>query len=200
MFEHLKDKLYRTRRALSFLLALIMTVTGIQFPTWAAADYDNYLDGWKVACAWSVLSNDYTWDADRTSMKQPKIVVTYRLENADHVYSPGDIQFDIPGIGNANRASILKASDLASDAADSEWSCVWNQDTDIYTFSNKFSIETGQSVSGGFQMLWTMQARSSENGYRQEMPPVFRVSGVGQIEMKPLSYSFTSVRLSLIHI
>lgn len=194
MLNYLKNMLYRVRQTVSFLLALILTVTGIQVSTWADGGYNNYLDGWKVSCAWSILSNDYTWDADCSSVKQPKIVVTYRLENAEHAYEPGDIQFDIPGIGNGNRASILKASDLASDAADSEWSCTWNKNDDIYTFSNKFSVETGQSVSGGFQMLWTMQARKSENGYYQKKPPVFRIAGTGQIEMEPLSYSFTSIR------
>lgn len=194
MLEYLKDKLYRTRRNLSFLLAVVMAAAGIQFPTWADDGYDNYLDGWKIDCAWSTLSDDYRWDAENDSMKQPKIVVTYRLENAEHVYEPGEIQFDIPGIGNANRASILKASDLASDAEDSEWDCIWNQDTDRYMFSNKFSIETGQSVSGGFQMLWDMQARESEDGYQQEASPIFRVAGAGQIEMEPLSYEFSSVR------
>ncbi|MDO5551965.1 MAG: hypothetical protein Q4F76_12395, partial [Lachnospiraceae bacterium] len=57
MLEYLKDKLYRTRRKLSFLLAVVMAAAGIQFPTWADDGYDNYLDGWKINCAWSTLSN-----------------------------------------------------------------------------------------------------------------------------------------------
>lgn len=204
MFEywkrHWKKRFYQVRRIFSFLLALVMILTGFRLPTWADIEndshreYQNYLDGWKVACTWSSFSNDYRWDAARDSMKQPKIVVTYRLDNADHAYLPGDIQFNIPGIGHANRAEIKKASDLASDAADSEWDCTWNSDDDLYTFSNKFSVEAGQSVSGGFQLLWTMQARESENGYMQKKSPVFRIAGSGQIEMEPLSYAVTSVR------
>lgn len=182
------------RQIISFLLTLVLTITSIQLPAQADDRYHNYLDGWKVACAWSTLSNCYLWNADDSSMKQPKLVVTYRLENADHAYAPGDIQFDIPGIGNSNRASILKASDLASEAADSEWNCVWNQDSDRYTFSNQFSVEAGQSLSGGFQLLWTLSARSLADGYDQEASPIFRVAGIGQIEMEPLSYTFTSLR------
>ena len=194
MFDYLRDRLCWARRGLSFFLVVCLTASGIHFPTRADEGYRNYLDGWKVACAWSTLSEDYIWDTERSGQKQPKLVVTYRLENAARAYAPGELQFEIPGIGNVNRASILKASELASDAEDSEWKCVWDQNTDTYFFSNRFSIEEGQSVSGGFQMLWTLQARSMENGYRQERSPVFRVSGAGHITMEPVSFAFSSVR------
>ncbi|MCD8082350.1 MAG: DUF2937 family protein, partial [Clostridiales bacterium] len=197
MLSNFQTMLYHIRRTVSFLLAVALLVTGIQFPAYAES-YSNYLDGWKVSCAWSTLSTDYTWDATTDSSKQPKIVVTYRLENAEHDYAAGDIQFDIPGIRNANRANNLMASDLSSDAEDSDWECEWDQENDIYTFTNTFTVSTGQSVSGGFELLWTLSARDTENGYTQSKSPVFRVkdeSGeTSSITMTPLTFTFTSVR------
>lgn len=194
MCEYLKKVRNRMRRGFSFLLVLCMIASGIHFPIRAEEKYENYLDGWKVACAWSTLSKDYIWDAERSEQRQPKLVVTYRLENASHDCAPGDVWFEIPGIGGVNRASILKASELASDASDSEWMCVWDQEADIYTFSNRFSIEEGQSISGGFQLLWTLPARNMEHGYCQERTPAFGVNGAGRIVMEPVSFAFSSLR------
>jgi len=65
--------------------------------------------------------------AEFMERRQPKIVTTYRIENADKDYPAGSIHFAIPGIGNALRASIVKAFQLAADENDSEWSYTWDQ-------------------------------------------------------------------------
>ena len=86
MFKKLNEKL---KRFLAFLLSVVMIVTNVQVPTFAEEKYDNFLDGWKVQCAWSNLTTDYTWNADRDETRQPKIVFTYRLENAEKITRQG---------------------------------------------------------------------------------------------------------------
>ncbi|MCB7319937.1 SpaA isopeptide-forming pilin-related protein [Lacrimispora sp. 210928-DFI.3.58] len=184
----------KARRFLALVLSVAMLLTSTQVPAFAETQYYDYLDGWKVQCAWSNLTTDYEWNAVSPETRQPKIVTTYRIENADRDYPAGSISFAIPGIGNANRASIIKASELAADQVDSEWNYVWDQDSDTYTFTNKFEVKQGQSVSGGFEMLWTLSARSCTDGYSQERSPQFSVDGSGSIQMEPLSYAFTSER------
>ncbi len=191
MFE---QWLCKYRRVLAGLLAAALTLTGIRIPAFADSEYSDYLDGWKVEAAWSTLSTDYVWNADHDETRQPKIVVTYRMEQAKRDYPAGSLTFAIPGIGGANRGSVIKADKLAADKEDSEWKYDWDQENDIYTFTNKFEVKEGQSVSGGFELLWTLDARSCEDGYFQEKNPRFSVSDAGSINLEPLSYSFTSER------
>ena len=191
MFKKLNEKL---KRFLAFLLSVVMIVTNVQIPTFAEEKYDNFLDGWRVQCAWSNLTTDYMWNAASDETRQPKIVFTYRLENAKKDYPAGSLSVAIPGIGNANRVSVVKASKLAADKEDSEWSYVWDKLSDTYTFTNKFEVKTGQSVNGGFELLWTHNARDSENGFTQKRSPIFAIQGSGSIALEPLTYSFTSKR------
>ena len=191
MFERL---LHKYRRVLAGLLAAVVTLTGIRVPAFADSEYSDYLDGWKVQAAWSTLSTDYRWDAHGDETRQPKIVVTYRMDQAKRDYPAGSLSFEIPGIGGANRGRIVKADKLAADQKDSEWNYTWDQENDMYTFTNKFEVKEGQSVSGGFELLWTLNARSCEDGFSQERSPRFSVDGAGTINLEPLSYSFTSER------
>lgn len=131
----------KARRFLAFVLSVAMLLTSTQIPAFAETQYYDYLDGWKVQCAWFNLTTDYEWNAVSPETRQPKIVTTYRIENADRDYPAGSVRFTIPGIGNANRGSIVKASKLAADQEDSEWSYVWDQDADTYTFTNKFELK-----------------------------------------------------------
>ena len=192
MFRRLSSK---ARRFLAFVLSVAMLLTSTQFPAFAETQYDNYLDGWKVQCMWSNLTTDYVWNAtEQNELRQPKIAATYRIENAGRDYPAGSIRFTIPGIGNANRAGIVKASKMAADQEGSEWDYTWDQDTDTYIFKNKFEVKAGQSVSGGFEVLWTFEARACVDGFSQERSPQFSVEGSGSIQMEPLSYAFTSER------
>ena len=183
------------RRILASVLTAAMLLTNIHVESLAEAgtSYQSYLDGWKVDAAWSNLSTDYTWDAAVESVRQPKEVVTYRIRNADRDFPAGSLQFTVPGIGNAVRGTVQKADRLAVDGDDSEWDYSWNQTTDTYTFTNRFAVTQGQSVSGGFELLWTLDARKCEDGYKRTESPTFSVEG-NTIVMEPLSYTFTSAR------
>ncbi len=183
----------KMKRWISILLAFALVITNVQFPIFAASTYQSYLDGWYVQAAWNTSSLDYTWNAKDNETRQPKIVVTYRMNNAQKEYPAGSLTFTIPGIGAAGRISMVKASKLAADQEDSEWDYSWNPENDIYTFTNRFEVKTGQSVSGGFELLWTFDARQCENGFHRTESPTFFVDGAGSICMEPLSYSFTSV-------
>lgn len=184
------------RKKLAYILTISTIVSGGGYNSLAFGDveYSDYLDGWKVQCAWSNLTKEYAWDAAVDSTRQPKLVATYRIDNAAKDYPAGSLRFTIPGIGGADRAKIIKASQLAADKADSEWEYTWDPLSDTYTFTNQFSVDAGQSVSGGFEMLWTMNARESTDGYFQEESPLFTVADAGTITLEPLSYDFTSER------
>lgn len=182
----------RIRRQMAFLLVIVMLLTSIEIPAFAEDNYSDYLAGWTVQCAWSSLSADYEWDAYYDETRQPKIVVTYRLENAKQEYPAGSVHFTIPGIGYVNRSGVIKADKLAADSTDSEWTCTWNSTDDLYTFSNNFTVAAGESVSGGFELLWTLDARSCGTEFEQKKSPAFMIDGVGAITMEPLSCHFAS--------
>lgn len=142
---------YSVKRFISILLCLVTIINNCQLTSLAAEKqrYESSLDGWNVDIAWDTLSNEYEWNAESDSQRQPKMIVTYRLYNAEHDYPAGSVKFVVPGIGNANRAGISKADTLAADKVDSEWDYTWDELTDLYTFTNKFDVKTGQTISGG---------------------------------------------------
>ena len=183
------------RRLLAWMLSVIMLLTSMRLDAFAEeAVYKNYLDGWKVDVAWNNLTQDYEWNATADEVRQPKIVVTYRMENAEKDYPAGSLSFTIPGIGGVKRSGTVKADKLAADQGDSEWNYTWDPMTDTYQFTNKFEVKTGQSVSGGFELLWTLEARDCENGFQMEAAPTFAVADAGSIMTEPLRFSFTSAR------
>ena len=183
------------RRILASVLTAAMLLTNIRVESFAEAgtSYQSYLDGWKVDAAWSSLSTDYTWDAAVESVRQPKEVITYRIRNADRDFPAGSLQFTVPGIGNVVRGTVQKADRLAVGGDDSEWDYSWDQMADTYTFTNRFAVTQGQSVSGGFELLWTLDARKCEDGYERTESPTFSVED-DTIVMEPLSYTFSSTR------
>lgn len=181
------------RRFLAWILSVVMILMNLSLESIAEEPvYQNYLDGWKVDVAWNTLSKDYTWNATSDEMKQPKIVVTYRMDHAAKDYPAGSLSFVIPGIGGVKRSGTVKADKLAADQGDSEWNYDWDPMSDTYRFTNKFAVSSGQSVSGGFELLWTLEARDCENGYTMESSPYFSVADAGGIQMEPLSFAFAS--------
>ena len=181
------------RRFLAWVLSVVMILMNLSLESIAEEPvYQNYLDGWKVDVAWNTLSKDYTWNAASDEMRQPKIVVTYRMDHATKDYPAGSLSFVIPGIGGVKRSGTVKADKLAADQGDSEWNYDWDPMSDTYRFTNKFAVSSGQSVSGGFELLWTLEARDCENGYTMESSPYFSVADAGSIQMEPLSFAFAS--------
>lgn len=190
-FRKLKNKI---RRYTSYLLTAAILFTSMKIPSFAENSGSSYLNGWSVQCAWSSLSDTFQWNAVEEDIRQPKLVITYRLENAEREYPAGSLHFTIPGIGAADRASIVKADKIAADQEDSEWTYSWDQTNDLYLFTNKFTVAEGESVSGGFELLWGLNARSCENEYEQKRSPLFQIDGIGAVALHPLTYHFTSAK------
>lgn len=185
----------KIRRFIAFILTVAMVVCNVPISTFAAQSYPSELDGWKVRAIWSeTLTTDCEWSAAEDSSKQPKVNISYRLENANKDYPAGSVQFTVPGIGNVLRSTVLKAQTATSESADSEWLCSWDSLTDTYTFINNFTVNEGESLSGGFELVYDLRARDCENGFSQEKSPTFSISNVGQITMEPLSFKFESTR------
>ena len=156
-----------------------------------------HFNGWEINAMWGTLSYDYTWNTASDEYRMPKIITTYRIENASREYAPGSIQFEIPGIGGSTRAGMVKADSISADSSDSEWSYTWDSRNDIYTFRNKFTVAKGESTSGGFELLWDFQSRKQENGYSMAANPRFSImdgDNAGTIALPPLRYSFQSSR------
>lgn len=179
--------------AVMMIVALLVTDIPLEvFATNSENSYQSKLDGWTVHAVWNTSSTDYEWDASENTSRQPKITVTYRIRNAEKDYPKGTVTFTVPGIGYAHRGSVVRSDKLSSDQTDSEWNCVWDSQTDLYTFTNNFDVKTGQSLSGGFELLWSLNARECESGYTRTESPTFTVKDAGSISLEPLSYRFTS--------
>lgn len=189
------------RRLTAAVLSVLITVCSINMSGFAAyaadrTSYSNTLNGWKVASGWGNLSDSCEWNAETQGTQSYKMIVTYRVENTDHVdketYAPGEVVFRVPGLGNANRASVKKASALPSDSSTSEWNCTWDEVSDVYTFTNKVVMDA-QSINGGFEVMWSLTARDTIDHYSQARSVEFELDGES-ITLPPLYYDFTSVR------
>ncbi len=195
--------------SLCLAVAMVMTMPGTGNLTALAAgtdnkdaSYANTLAGWSVESVWSrtpdknEASNTYEWHATYDQTMQPKVKTTYRLENPKHDYPAGSLEFTVPGIGTAYRASIMEADYTGkSKPEESEWNVTWDKMTDVYTFTNKFEVKAGTSVSGGFEIIWTMNARDCINDFSQEKSTTFSVTEDGtkkSITLPPIKYAFTS--------
>lgn len=194
------------KKYLAALLAVIMMIGVIPLSVLGddSTKYTDYLDGWTVKVLWSTMQNDYEWNATLDEERQPRIFVTLYNANVgadEDTHSPDEIAYDvgslkltIPGVGGAVRRLTVIASDIAagSDEEGNRWSYEWDEATDTYTFTNNFPIYYQQSVNGGFEFLWTFNARDNTDGFEKVIEPKFSVEGKGEINIEPLTYKFTS--------
>ncbi|MBO5388747.1 MAG: hypothetical protein J6A59_11505, partial [Lachnospiraceae bacterium] len=102
-----------------------------------------------------------------------KIRVNYSCSRINESgYDPGSLVITVKGIGSINRFGKIEAvvgADKASVSSKSrDWSYTWNKTKDIYTFTNNKEIKPNSTVSGYFDMLWQIDARSSIHGYNQD--------------------------------
>ncbi len=182
------------RQILAILLITVFMLPGSGPASFAAPAYTDHLDGWKVDCTWSDYSYDMELYSTGDKVYRPELIFSYRLENAERDYAPGSIHVTIPGIGKSYRKDVAQAYRLPTDSAESEWDVSWDQSSDVYTFTNRFEVKEGQSVNGGFEVIWELSGRDIINGYTQKRSPGFSVEGAGSITLKPLSFSCTSQR------
>lgn len=184
----------KARRFIAWILSIVMLFGNANLSVFAdnkPENYSNYLNGWKVQVTWIGGNTDYIWDA-YGGTKEPKIVTTYRIENAQETYIPGSIKFTIPGIGNINREQLVKSDTFLNGGSLKDWSYVWDQDSDTYIFTNKFQVKQGDSLAGGFEFLYTLNARECVNGFSRKQSPTFEIENNKKIWMEPLNFSFAS--------
>ena len=151
------------RRVASFLLALVMSASLFPLEAFAApsgkSGSGTYLEGWTVEVLWETFSSTYNWEASSDSTDSPRLEVVYRNLNLTKDLHKGDLTFEIPGIGEVNRSNILQADKIAAGKGE-DWSVSWDSKTDKYTFTNNFELKQGDSLNGGFEFQWKLDARS----------------------------------------
>ena len=153
--------------------------------------------GFKLAMRWGgTTSKDYNWDATKSEKRVIKLTVYYQNEVCEKAYNTNDIKITLPGIGKANRASTVKATDIAADEYSTQnkkrdWSYKYDITTDTYTFYNNKEIEQGATFNGSFELLWQLDSRSCVNGYTQEIKATL-IDEEETVESEKLTYNYTS--------
>jgi len=153
--------------------------------------------GFKLAMRWGgTTSKDYNWDATKSEKRVIKLTVYYQNEVCEKAYNTNDIKITLPGIGKANRASTVKATDIAADEYNTQnkrrdWSYKYDITTDTYTFYNNKEIEQGATFNGSFELLWQLDSRSCVNGYAQEIKATL-IDEEETVESEKLTYNYTS--------
>lgn len=194
MRKNMRDKGKRLTAGFLAGAMLLGSVDFSGFPAFAAEEYSNSLNGWSVNSAWGNYTDSYSLSSDVEENRSFKLAVSYRIDDmaaaGKDSYEPGSICFKVPGLGGANRVSVKKASSLPSDSAKSEWNCVWDQASDTYVFTNKYSMDA-QAINGGFEIVWTLGSRETVNGYSQDRSVRFNLDGE-EIVLPPLHFDFSS--------
>lgn len=175
------------------VLAVTLLFASIQTSVFAKPEspYKNYLDGWHVSATWENNESEYVWNAAEDERKQPVLSMSYRIDQAEEEYPVGSISFTVPGIGQIGRDKTIEADDFTDHTLDF-WKLTWDKEKDSYTFTNRFRVSEGESVSGEFKLKWALEARDCRNGFEMEESPVFSLKENDSIELPPVVFSFAS--------
>ena len=197
------------RRVFSFLLIISLLFTSVDISAVADANNDdsktqssenqeieegtNFLDNWTVQATWSE-SKDQTLICNAVDNKVVnfKLTFTYFLQQAVKTYNPNEIKFTVKGIDQIKRSGKIKAQTTTTQL-NSDWNLEYDSETDVYTFIYKNEIAENQSLSGGFQMQWSINSRDAADGYTYVSNPVFS-TGTDSIKMPPLRFEYHSER------
>ena len=188
----------RSIKMFSMLMAILMLFCCVDF-SFIHAEGDepsNTLNEWYVQATWNNDSTEYNLSSSKAENLYPKLTVRYYINQARRDYNAGDIVITIPGIGGVKRGSVLRATTTTTQS-NSEWNMSYDSSKDVYTFTNKHSVPTGQIKSGGFEMMWELYSRDGENGYTESGSPTFLLKGGEETEsitLPELKFSYTSER------
>lgn len=120
----------------------------------------------------TVDGTDFSIHQPENSSTSVKLRVNYSSEQVSpEGYKKGDFVITVKGIGKVYRGATLEA-DVAGDRKDNgqvmhDWSYTWNRSSDTYTFTNNFDVEGNSKLSGYFELVWNLPARSTISGYTQ---------------------------------
>ena len=155
-------------------------------------------NGFKISLNWNRSSNptSYEWNSSTNESRVVRLNVGYSNNSVDKGYQAGELKITVPGIGSANRTSVIGASDIAADRENAtekerDWSYTYDSDTDTYTFTNNYEIEEKSNFSGSFEILWQFGSRSTINDYSKTLQATL-TDGTYSYLSNEVSFKFTS--------
>ena len=155
--------------------------------------------GFKLALRWGGTTNkNYSWNATKKEERIIKLTVYYQNEVCKKAYSANEIKIVIPGIGAVNRASTIKAIDVAADEYGvkdhkRDWSYKYDVATDTYTFYNNQEIDQNSTFNGSFELLWKLDSRACVNDYMKTIEATL-TDGEDTVKSQELTFNYTSLR------
>ncbi len=186
------------------ILAVLFALSTVSLPAFSddvSGDdevvYINHLGDWTVQAFWtSTRSVDMQYTSEADVQESFKLTFSYFLSNTPKDYQPGEIKFSINGIDSIKRGGKVRAI-TASDsnyAEDSHWDLDYDSTDNKYTFTYRDAVEHDQTLSGGFEMQWKINAREAQDGFTETLYPVFSTVPDGTANLPPLSFEYHSLR------
>ena len=200
--ENMKYKNNTKHKYICVLLAVLLVFNGlfIEVETFVAADepimYDgDTLHGWQVDCVWENGTKTLDILSSRSENMTLKLSVTYYapLYAMTQSYQPGTIKFAIPDFGVLKRSGASFKITTAGDQDDTDWNCQYDIQTQMYIFSNAKVFEADKPISGGFEMLWTVESRQSMTDFSMTESPIFTLENEST-RMTPLTLNCETIR------
>lgn len=191
MNRKMRDKI------ISLLLCLVICITGIDLSGFMVVHAET-LNGFNVSLSLrdeESTSNVVVWNIEDNITKTLKMVVEYKNTSTHEGYEIGELKFVVPGLGSANRGSMLKATDVAANedgSSEYAWNYTYNQESDIYTFTNAKEIKAGISFTGSFEIAYSFSSRDLIDGFTKELNATFSVDNKS-IKTKDVQFSVNTL-------
>ena len=184
--------------ALSFLLIFVNICSQPGFVYALKVDDGTGSGGFNLSLNWNRASDSQNmeWNSSTDEDKLIRLNVGYSNSEVDKGYEPGELTITVPGIGSANRGSVIQAADVAADKSDStekvrDWSYTYDKSSDTYTFTNNNKIDEKSNFSGSFEILWKFNSRDTKNDYSKEIQATLSDSE-GSMTSNTVSFHYTS--------
>ena len=186
-------------RVISLILCFSLLITCMEISVFSIDnERKNHLNEWLVEVAWNGTDLDeYTITSEENEKLRPKMVIKYYASQAERDYSPGEVKFTMGGLDDIERNNTIAAS-TTMEKTDSKWELIESGNHNEYVFANRVEIKRGESLSGGFEIMWEFQSREAYNGYSKTITPVFSVKNTNDefesITLPDLTFNYHSER------
>ncbi len=186
-------------RIVSVILCLTFILSYVNINVFSADDErSNRLNEWVVEVTWDNSdTTNYSITSSEDETLRPKMVLKYYATQADRDYLPGEVRFTIGGIDDIERERTISAT-TTMEKSDSKWEMLETGAFNEYTFTNRVEIKRGDSLSGGFEIMWEFESRDSYNNYTKTIAPVFSAKNdqglFDSITLPDLNFSYRSER------
>ena len=162
---------------------------------------------------------DFTWNATSEKEKRQLVMQINYACTTGKEYQPGEIVVEIPGIGkdsfsefyrNATVSNYSYASWLANNvviAADKEnssekqydWSYYYNEEQNIYTFTNNMVVAENEHFEGTIQILYDLYPRlkiQTDLEYQAKIKENIQAAEIIAMESNVCNFHYTSTKES----